>query len=101
MCEYRGDVLRTKYAIKLADKSYLMRLGPQVYIDARTRPDVLGRFINDCRDPTTYNVSFIKLPSEEMALVVALKDIVCGDELYVDYGRMYWLGLRPNRLTVK
>ena len=39
-----------------------MRLGPQAYVDARTRSDVLARFINDCRNPAKHNVRFDKQP---------------------------------------
>lgn len=47
----------------------------------------LDRYINDCRDPSLYNVEFHKLPLERKALVVALKDIQPGQEIFVDYGR--------------
>lgn len=39
-----------------------MRLGPQVYVDARECMDVLARFINDCRNPVKHNVTFVKQP---------------------------------------
>ncbi|CAM9493225.1 unnamed protein product, partial [Heterosigma akashiwo] len=51
ICEYTGTIYNTKQAIKLKDKSYLMRLGPQVYIDANQHPSVVARYINDCRNP--------------------------------------------------
>lgn len=56
-------------------KDYMMRLGPQVYVDATHYPQVLARYINDCRNPKGYNVQFIKLPEEKKALVVALHDL--------------------------
>ena len=43
-------------------QAYLMRLGPQVYVDARECMDVLARFINDCRNPVKHNVTFVKQP---------------------------------------
>lgn len=49
--------------------------------------DVTRRYINDCRNTSLYNVAFRKLPEERKALVVALKDINPGDEIFVDYGR--------------
>mmetsp|Transcript_13978 Transcript_13978/g.21760 ORF Transcript_13978/g.21760 Transcript_13978/m.21760 type:complete len:94 (+) Transcript_13978:212-493(+) len=84
--------MRTKDAIKVGDKSYLMRLGPQVYIDLREDVNTLARYINDCRNPKYYNVSFEKRPDEGKALVVATRDIEKGEEVFVDYGRMYWAG---------
>ncbi len=45
------------------------------------------RYINDCRNASLYNVAFQKLPQERKALVVALKNIEKGQEVFVDYGR--------------
>jgi SET domain-containing protein len=98
LCSYTGDVLRTKEAIVLDDKSYLMRLGPEVYVDARNDKSVLARFINDCRDQKGYNVRFVKLPGERCALIEAIRNIEPGEELYVNYGRFYWFGKCPSRL---
>ena len=84
--------MRTKEAFRLSDKSYLMRLGPQVYIDAKRRLEVASRYINDCRNPKIHNVRFDKIPEDCKALVIATRDICPGEEFYVDYGRWYWLG---------
>lgn len=43
ICIYRGTVLRTKEALNLSDKSYLMRLGEQCYVDAKDHLDTLAR----------------------------------------------------------
>ena len=91
VCEYTGTVLDSA-ARSLEDKSYLMRLGEGVFVDARTHYDVHARYINDCRDKRVHNVSFDKRPSEQRALVVASRPIAAGDELYASYGPLYWLG---------
>lgn len=92
LCEYTGEVHTSAVAWKLADKSYLMKLGDGKYVDALHCPHVLARYINDCRGRLGgYNVTFEKRPREEKALVVALRDINAGEELFVDYGRFYWL----------
>ncbi|CAM9704175.1 unnamed protein product [Sphacelaria rigidula] len=75
-----------------------MRLGPQSYVDALDDWGVLARYINDCRNASLYNVRFEKLPLEGKALVVALKNIEPGQEIFVDYGRWYWLSLTPASL---
>lgn len=98
LCEYSGAVLRTTEAMQLEDKSYLMRLGPQTYVDARGSPAVLARYINDCRVPAVYNVEFDKRPSEGRALVVSCRPICAGEELFVDYGKWYWASASPARL---
>mmetsp|Transcript_46018 Transcript_46018/g.92022 ORF Transcript_46018/g.92022 Transcript_46018/m.92022 type:complete len:197 (+) Transcript_46018:25-615(+) len=104
VCCYQSEViLPTREAVRLPDKSYLMRLGPQTYIDLRHEFHVVARFINDCRVPGRYNVAFEKRPEEGRALAVALRDIEAGEELYADYGRWYWLGcgIRPSRLQTQ
>ena len=89
---YVGEICITKDAIKRYDKSYLMRLGSNVYIDSLNCPLSLARYINDCRTPTGYNVTFLKSPSEFCAWVISTRDIAAGEELFVDYGRWYWTG---------
>ena len=91
VCEYTGTVLDSA-ARSLEDKSYLMKLGQGVFVDARTHYEVHARYINDCRDKRVHNVSFDKRPSEQRALVVASRPIAAGDELYASYGQLYWLG---------
>ena len=51
ICVYQGNNLTTLEAIKLTDKSYLMRLGEQCYVDTRENLSCLARYINDCRNP--------------------------------------------------
>jgi SET domain-containing protein len=98
VCEYTGDVYATHEAMRLEDKSYLMRLGEQCYVDAAKRLDVKARYINDCRHSLLYNVRFDKRPSEKRAMVVAVRDISAGEELFVDYGWKYWLSIKGKRL---
>eukprot|EP01038_Epipyxis_sp_PR26KG_P013230 gene13230-17730_t len=85
--KYHGKVLRTKDAIKLLDKRYLMRLGEQVYVDAKESTHVLPRYINDCINPNGWNVEFIKFPEKCYAEVVTLRDIERGEEIFASYGR--------------
>lgn len=98
---YRGKVLRTCDALRLKDKSYLMRLGEQCYVDARDSPFSLARYINDCRNLAGYNVRFDKRASDHCAVVIATRDILQNEEIFADYGKLYWLGseLVPTRLS--
>jgi hypothetical protein len=43
VCKYYGDVLSTREAMNLEDKSYLMRLGEQCYVDAKHHMHVVAR----------------------------------------------------------
>lgn len=79
LCEYSGTQLGTTEAMRLEDKSYLMRLGPEDYVDAREDVSVLARFINDCCLAAVYNVVFEKRPGEGRALVVATRPICAGE----------------------
>mmetsp|Transcript_13242 Transcript_13242/g.31078 ORF Transcript_13242/g.31078 Transcript_13242/m.31078 type:complete len:196 (+) Transcript_13242:150-737(+) len=99
-CYESATIIPTRDAIRLEDKSYLMRLGPQKYIDLRNEMGVVARYVNDCRVPARYNVVFEKRPEEGRALAVALRAIAPGEELYVDYGKWYWAGcgIKPARL---
>lgn len=100
VCRYTGTMLRTVEAMRLQDKSYLMRLGEQCYVDSRQHPEVWARYINDCITPAGWNVRFDKRPTEACAVVVALRDIQPGEELFADYGRWYWVKAKPSRLLV-
>ena len=43
LCTYRGQQLNTVQALRTTDKSYLMRIGNQLYVDANDSPDCLAR----------------------------------------------------------
>lgn len=90
---YSGVIYDTNTAIKLQDKSYLMRLGPKLYVDARESPLILARYINDCRNVAGYNVIFDKIESKKCAMVRATRPIYKGEEIFVDYGKWYWAGV--------
>ena len=60
----------------------------------------MARYINDCRNKDGYNVTFLKSPEDCCAWVIATKDIICGEELFVDYGRLYWLSIKAQVLSI-
>lgn len=43
ICVYSGNLVRTREAMRMEDKTYLMRVGEQCYIDANHHLDVLAR----------------------------------------------------------
>lgn len=51
---------------------------------------VFARYINDPRDARAHNVVFIKCPSRGRAIIRAARFIAPGEELYVDYGKLFW-----------
>ena len=101
---YYGDILKTTDAIKLKDKSYLMRLGEQCYVNANENYlSCEMRYINDCRNPAGYNVKFIKCPELCLAKVITLRPIKRHEEMFVNYGKFYWIGatITPTRLSFR
>jgi SET domain-containing protein len=70
----------------------------QCYIDAKDSFEVSARYINDCRNGNLYNVWFLKSPRERCAFVITTRDIEASEEIFVDYGRWYWVGKSPKRL---
>ena len=93
---YIGEILNTQTALRRNDKSYLMRLGTQVYIDANNCFLCLARYINDCRNPAGHNVIFDKNEYEKCAKIIATRNIYLGEELYVDYGKWYWISIKDS-----
>lgn len=82
VCEYTGKVKSFMEAMRTKDKSYMMGgFGLNLHLDAADCPDSMGRYINDPRNEAFINVRFVKLKSEQKALIVALRDIgVCESE---------------------
>eukprot|EP00658_Telonema_sp_P-2_P037877 TRINITY_DN27220_c0_g1_i3.p1 TRINITY_DN27220_c0_g1~~TRINITY_DN27220_c0_g1_i3.p1 ORF type:complete len:363 (+),score=72.74 TRINITY_DN27220_c0_g1_i3:56-1144(+) len=92
---YYGNVLCSAQAAQMAcdDKRYLLRAGPNVYIDAADS-DCVARYMNDPRGSALVaNVAFDKQPSRQRAGVYCIKQITKGDEVLVSYGAGYWRGM--------
>ena len=62
--------------------------------------DIPARYINDPRSSSHYNVVFKPALQELCAHVVALRDIRENEELFIDYGEIYWANqdYEPNSL---
>lgn len=101
ICRYYGAVYRTKEAIALIDKAYLMRLGEQCYVDAKNDESCLARYINDCRNMAGYNVRMVKYPDKQYASIISTRRIYSDEEIFVNYGCIYWAGslIKPVRLS--
>ena len=51
-------------------------------------PEVLARYINDhYLQPMKTNVKFIKLKEQRVALIVTLRDLIPGEEIFASYGQ--------------
>ena len=88
---YRGEVLTLREAMALKDRDYLMGgFGPNAHVDASKAFAMPGRYVNDAFDPGRLNARFDKSRKTRSARVVALRDIVEGEEIFAAYGRSYW-----------
>ena len=88
---YRGEVLTLREALRLKDRDYLMGgFGPNAHVDARDAFAMPGRYVNDAFDASRLNARFDKSRKTRSARVVALRDIVEGEEIFASYGRSYW-----------
>jgi len=48
-----------------------------------------------------YNSFFFKSPLENCAWVISLRDIIPNEEIFADYGRWYWIGKTPSKLSTQ
>eukprot|EP00668_Euglena_longa_P036436 GGOE01046833.1.p1 GENE.GGOE01046833.1~~GGOE01046833.1.p1 ORF type:complete len:197 (+),score=39.76 GGOE01046833.1:273-863(+) len=91
LCVYRGTPLTLRQFLVTYNRDYVMGgFGLNVHVDARPHPEVLARYINDNFAANSRNVAFVKLRGFPEALVVALRHIAPGEELYASYGEVYW-----------
>ena len=98
ICVYSGTVLTLVQLMHTADRDYVMGgFGLNAHVDARDHPHVLARYINDNFAPGARNARFVKLRQHRRALVVALRDIAAGEELFVDYGEVHWKNRAPQQ----
>ena len=100
LCVYRGTTVSLVEAIRRKEAGehgdYVMGgFGANVRIDAGGHPEVLARYINDdLSELPRHNVKFVKLKAHKCALVLALRDIEAGEELFAFYGEGYWKARR-------
>jgi hypothetical protein len=96
LCVYSGTSVSLTQAMQRAKDGqhgdYVMGgFGPFWRVDAGPHPEVLARYINDhFTQPHLANVRFIKLKKLRVALVVATRDLLTGEEIFASYGEGYW-----------
>ena len=89
--QYQGVPLTTKAAMHLVEKEYLIRIGPQCYLNAKDMYHCFFRYMNDVRVTRDYNASFYKDMKRKQVNVIATRDLKANEEIYVDYGKWYWI----------
>tara|TARA_B100000795_G_C22624525_1_gene370156 strand:- start:67 stop:624 length:558 start_codon:yes stop_codon:yes gene_type:complete len=96
LCVYSGTSVSFAQAMKRQRDGihgdYVMGgFGLNWRVDAEPHPEVLARYINDhYLQPMKTNVKFIKLKEQRVALIVTLRDLIPGEEIFASYGQGYW-----------
>lgn len=97
--EYTGDVVTWKEVEDEYDNDYIYYVNAKVVINARHRPDSLGRYINDAegfkRVKGRHNNCIFRKDGHRV-YIHATKDIEARSELFVSYGHEYWEQGRTN-----
>ena len=90
ICFYTGhrhNFLSQKY---LQDKSYLLCVSGDILVDPGPVITIKARYINDPLNDQFVNCKFVPQSEQFRCAVVATRDIIPGEELFVSYGEMYW-----------
>ena len=101
VCYYTGHVHTHSSASGLTDKSYLMWIRGNTLVDPRPLHHIKARYANDPLNDDIVNCSFVptklrnnhgNTPYEDTirTSIVTTRDILPGEELFVQYGEVYW-----------
>lgn len=90
LCYYCGHIHNFHSSKRLKDKSYLMLVLNDVFVDPGPLRNIKARYINDPLNEEFWNCKFVPQPEFDRCAVVATRDIVPGEELFVSYGESYW-----------
>jgi len=90
ICHYMGHRHNFQSCRLVKDKSYLMLVDGQLFVDAGPLPQIKARYINDPLNESFYNCKFVPDANKYRSNVVALRDINAGEEFFASYGDMYW-----------
>jgi len=98
ICIGTGDICKMSLFSTLIDRSYVLELDEDYYLDAAKRltDDNSGVFIQDCFEEKCYNAYAVCLKYEETDKwlrqyeIRALKLISNHEEIFIEYGKDYW-----------
>lgn len=90
ICYYAGHRHNFLSQKNLADKSYLLNVSGNLFVDPGPLLAIKARYINDPLNDELINCEFVPQPYLFRCAVVATRDIKPKEELFVSYGEMYW-----------
>jgi hypothetical protein len=89
VCYYCGNLHDFQSIKELTDKTYLMHVANETFIDPGPLLQIKARYINDCCSACV-NCKVVPEAKNERMAIVAIRDIEMGDELFFSYGEQYW-----------
>ncbi len=90
ICYYTGHRHNNFSQKYLSDKSYLLNISGDKFVDPGPLLSVKARYINDPLNPAAVNCEFVPDPEKFRCAVVATRDIKANEEIFVSYGDFYW-----------
>eukprot|EP00924_Labyrinthula_sp_SR-Ha-C_P006852 snap_masked-scaffold_8-processed-gene-2.24-mRNA-1 protein AED:1.00 eAED:1.00 QI:0/-1/0/0/-1/1/1/0/247 len=87
--EYTGKILNFGQAKELADRSYLKGISLSKHIDGNVPEASIAKYINDNMNLKKINCRFLKRFGR--VFVQTLRNVEKGEELFLSYGRSFWL----------
>ena len=97
--EYGGDQVDSLARwLRLRNMDYLMLTEiPTLMLDAANRPEVPLRYVNHHFDSSRHNL--IRKADGAKVYLISSRGISAGEELFFDYGGLYWKlrGIKPER----
>ena len=98
VADYTGVIVGTKAWNEGGEGDYGVQLNKREVLDARSTQTALGRYANDCRDRNRRkkecpgrNARFVVNTRRKTVYIKATKNIPAHSEIFVSYGRQYWL----------
>eukprot|EP00978_Attheya_sp_CCMP212_P013827 scaffold34868_cov57-Attheya_sp.AAC.4 len=89
-CFYWGHIHNFRSMRHVKDKSYLMLVDGQLFVDPCPIHQIKARYINDPLNEMLYNCAYVPDPKQLGCVCMALRDVEPGEELFASYGEMYW-----------
>ena len=94
LCYYTGFIHNFQSTKSISDKRYLMAVKGEILVDPSSvdpgplKNIIKARYINDPLNEEAVNCRYD--PEEVRSAVVATRDILPGEELFLSYGDAYW-----------
>jgi SET domain-containing protein len=88
ICDYRGDKVPSDSID--SNNKYILQLNKKWSIDAESPTSNYGRFANMCRAKDKPFKNNANINAASPPTIVATRTIKPNDEIFLNYGRLYW-----------